>query len=80
MIQLPNKKVEEVPKKPVIISDIGLGKNSNQAIQVMIAQGYFVDSKPLHDVVAVYKELTKLLYRTDIECKEELKKELEGGK
>ena len=65
-------------EKAVFVNNAGFGKAGNQAIQIMIAQGHFskADGK-LDATMILYKELTKQIYKTDLECIEELKEELQ---
>lgn len=63
-------------KKQVMINQPGFGKAGNQAIQIMVAQGHFDKEKKLSSVIALYKEITKTIYKADLECLQELEEEL----
>jgi hypothetical protein len=76
---LPNKQPEAKPKVPHFFNPQGYGKAGNNAIDIMIAGGYFQKDVPtdLGLVMDVYAGLTKAIYKKDLETVEELKKELQ---
>jgi hypothetical protein len=74
---LPNKQPEAKPKVPHFFNPQGYGKAGNNAIDIIIAQGYFNGEKTdLNAILTVYGELAKAIYKKDLEVVEELKKEI----
>ena len=70
------KKTTDKPQKNVVINSAGFGKATNNAIDILLSKGYFKD-KAIEDFdLGAYKELSKKIYKTDLECIEELKNEL----
>jgi len=69
-------KQPEVVNKLAVINAAGFGKNTNQAINILIANGHFKNKASLDEDFMVYRELTKRFYKEDLKCLEELKNEL----
>lgn len=63
-------------KGPVFFNAQGFGKAGNNAITIMVAQGYFTDAKNIELELEVYKDLTKKIYLADVEAQKDIKGEL----
>ena len=72
-MQFPIKK--EGVKAPHIFNAPGFGKAGNNAIDILISKRYFKDLAVEDFDLGIYKELTKKLYKADLEAQQEIKEE-----